>query len=52
MVQLSQPYITTIALTVWTFVGKVMSLCFNTLSRFVITFLTRSSHLLIPFPRM
>ena len=38
MVQLSHPYITTgktIALTIWTFVGKVMSLLFNTLSRFV-----------------
>ena len=50
MVQLSQPYMTTgktIALTVWTFVGKVRSLRFNTLSRFVITFLPRSKHLLI-----
>ena len=37
----------TIALTRWTFVGKVMSLLFNTLSRFVITFLPRSKHLLI-----
>ena len=38
MVQLSHPYMTTgktIALTIWTFVGKVMSLLFNTLSRFV-----------------
>ena len=38
MVQLSHPYITTgktIALTIWTFVGKVMSLLFNMLSRFV-----------------
>ena len=46
MVQLSHPYMTpgkTIALTVWTFVGKVMSLLFNTLSRFVIAFLPRSS---------
>ena len=33
----------TIALTVWTFVGKVMSLLFNTLSRFVIAFLQRAS---------
>ena len=32
----------TIALTIWTFVGKVMSLLFNTLSRFVIAFLPRS----------
>ena len=42
MVQLSHPYMTTgktIALTRWTFVSKVMSLLFNTLSRFVITFL-------------
>ena len=37
----------TIALTLWTFVGKVMSLLFNTLSRFVIVFLPRSKHLLI-----
>ena len=50
MVQLSHPYITTgktIALTVWTFVSKVMSLLFNTLSRFVIAFLPRSKCLLI-----
>ena len=50
MVQLSYPYITTgktIALTRWTFVGKVMSLLFNMLSRFVITFLLRSKRLLI-----
>ena len=43
MVQLSHPYITagkTIALTRWTFVGKVMSLLFNVLSRLVIAFLT------------
>ena len=48
MVQLSHPYMTTgktIALTRWTFVGKVMSLLFNMLSRFVITFLPRSNHL-------
>ena len=37
----------TIALTRWTFVGKVMSLLFNMLSRLVITFLPRSKHLLI-----
>ena len=46
MVQLSHPYMTTgknIALTIQTFVGKMMSLLFNTLSRFVITFLSRSS---------
>ena len=37
----------TIALTMWTFVGIVMSLLFNMLSRFVIDFLPRSKHLLI-----
>ena len=50
IVQLSHPYMTTgktIALTRWTFVGKVMSLLFNTLSRLVITFLPRSKRLLI-----
>ena len=50
MVQLSHPYMTTaktIALTRWTFVSKVMSLLFNTLSRFVIVFLPSSKHLLI-----
>ena len=50
IVQLSHPYMTigkTIALTRWTFVGKVMSLLFNTLSRLVVTFLPRSKHLLI-----
>ena len=49
-VQLSHPYMTTIktiALTRWTFVGKVMSLLFNLLSRLIITFLPRSMHLLI-----
>ena len=49
-VQLSHPYMTTgktIALTRWTFVGKVMSLLFNMLSRLVIAFLPRSKHLLI-----
>ena len=48
--QLSHPYMTTgktIALTRQTFVGKVMSLLFNMLSRLVITFLPRSKHLLI-----
>ena len=48
MVQLSHPYMTTgktIALTIWTIVGKVMSLLFNMLSRFVIAFLPRSKHL-------
>ena len=50
MVQLSHPYMTpgkTIALTRWTFVGKVMSLLFNVLSRLVIAFLPRSKRLLI-----
>ena len=49
-VQLSHPHMTTgktIALTRWTFVGKVMSLLFNMLSRLVIAFLPRSKHLLI-----
>ena len=49
-IKLSHPCITTrktIALTIWTFVGKEISLVFNTLSRFVITFLPRSKHLLI-----
>ena len=49
-VQLSHPYMTTgktIALTRWTFVGKVMSLLFNMLSRLVIIFLPRSKRLLI-----
>ena len=48
MVQLSRPYKTTgkiVALTIWIFVSKVMSLLFNTLSRFVIAFLSRSKHL-------
>ena len=50
MVQLSHPYMTngkTIALIKWTFVGKVMSLLFNILSRLVIIFLPRSKHLFI-----
>ena len=50
MIQLSHPYMTTgktIALTRWTFVGKVMSLLFNMLSRLVIAFLSRSNRLLI-----
>ena len=41
----------TIALTRWTFVGKVMPLLFNMLSRLVITFLLRSKHLLISWPQ-
>ena len=50
MVQLSHPYMTTgqtTALTRWTFVGKIMSLLFNMLSRLVITLLPRSKHLVI-----
>ena len=50
IVQLSHQYMTTgktTALTRWTFVGKVISLLFNMLSRLVITFLPRSKHLLI-----
>ena len=49
-VQLSHPYMTTgktIALTRWTFIGKVTSLLLNMLSRLVITFLPRSKRLLI-----
>ena len=52
MVQLSHPYVTTgitTALTRWTFVGKVMSLLFNKLSRFVTGFLSRSMCFLIPW---
>ena len=51
-VQLSHPYTITgktIALTRWTFVGKVMYLLLNMLSRLVIAFLPRSKHLLIPW---
>ena len=47
--QLSHPYMTTrktIALTIWTFVDKVLSLLFNMLSKLIITFLPRSKHLL------
>ena len=50
IVQLSHPYMTTgktIALTIQTFVSKVLSLLFNMLSRFVIAFLPRRKHLLI-----
>ena len=50
MVQLSHPYMTTgktIALTIQVFVGKVMSLLFNTLSRLITAFLSRSKHLLV-----
>ena len=52
IVQLSYPYMTTgkiIALTRWSFVGKVMSPLFNMLSIFVTVFLPRSKHLLIPW---
>ena len=48
IVQLSHPYMTTgktMALARWTFVGKIMSLLFNMLSRLVITFLPRRKHL-------
>ena len=54
MVQFSHPYMTTgktIALTRRTFVSKVMSLLFNTLTRFVIAFLPRSQCLLISWPQ-
>ena len=50
MVQLSHPYVTTgktIALTIWTFVSKVMSLVLNILSSFVIAFLPRSKWIFI-----
>ena len=50
IVQLLNPYMTTgntIALTIWTFGGKVMSLLFKMLSRLVIAFLPRSERLLI-----
>ena len=55
MVQFSHPYMTTgkkkkktnIALTIWNFVGKMMSLLFNMQSRSVIAFFPRSKHLLI-----
>ena len=50
IIQLSHPHMTTgktVALTRWTFVGKVMSLLYNMLSRLAITFLPRSKHLLI-----
>ena len=50
MIQLSHLYVTTgknIALTIWTSVGKVMSLLFNTLLRFVIAFLPNGKRLLI-----
>ena len=52
MVQLSHPYMTTgktMALTRQTFVGKVMSLLFNMLSKFVVAFLPRIKPLLIPW---
>ena len=55
MVQLSHPYMSTgkiIALTIWTFVGKVMSLLFKMLSRLVLTFLPRSKCLLISWNKL
>ena len=54
IIQLSHPYMTTgktIALTRWTFAGKVTSLLFNVLSRLVITFLPRSKRLFISYPK-
>ena len=54
VVQLSHPYMTTgktIAFTRWTFLGKVLSLLFNMLSRLVIAFLPRIKHLLISWPQ-
>ena len=54
MVQLPHSYMTTgktIALTIWTFVSKAMSLLFNMLSRFVSAFLPRSKRLLISWPQ-
>ena len=51
LIQLSHLYMTTgktIVLTIQTFVGKVISLLFNMLSRFVIAFLSRNKHLLMP----
>ena len=53
-IQISHPYMITgktIALTKWIFVGKVMSLLLNMLSRLVITFLPKSKHLLISWPQ-
>ena len=53
--EVGHPHMTTgktIALTRWTFVGKVMSLLFNMLSRLVITFLSRSKSLLISWPQL
>ena len=55
MIQLSHPYMTTeknMALTRQTFVGKVISLLFNMLSRFVLAFFPRSKHLLISVYRI
>ena len=54
MVQLSNPYMTTgktIALTIWPFISKVMSLLFNMVYRFVIIFLPKSKNLLISWPQ-
>ena len=55
IVQLSHPYVTTgktTALTRWTFVGKVVSLLFNMLSRLVIAFLPRNKHLLMSWVQL
>ena len=54
MVQLSYPTMTigkTVTFTRWSFVGKVMSLLFNTLSRFFIAFLPRSKRVFISWPQ-
>ena len=54
-VQLSQLYMTTgktTALTIWTFVDRVMSLLFNTLSSFIIAFLPRSTHIYVILPHI
>ena len=55
MVQLSHPYVSTgktIALTIYTFIGKMMSLLSNTLSRFIIGFLPRSYQKMVPLPHL
>ena len=54
IVQLSHPYMSTgktIALTRWTFVGKIMSLLFNMMSRLAITFLPKNKRFLILWPQ-
>ena len=55
MVQLSHLYMSngkTVALAIWTFVGKMMSLFFNMLSRFIIAFLSKSKSLLISWRQL